>query len=276
MAQRLSPLEADTKVIDLGASFGETARFLASNFNCHVTCVNVSKTQNKMNSDMNAEVGLLDQISVIYGSFEDVPLPAESYDVAWSQDAILHSTNRETVLDEVQRLLKPEGEFIFTDLMQSENCPPDVLQPILERIHLDTLGSVSFYKSNLKKRGFVEIGRLERLDDMQTHYTRVGEELREYYDEICKLSGQDFVENMIHGLDHWVKSADEGFLAWGIMHFQKSPTLLVSALEASRNSETLSNDSIHPARGYGWWQKEGLLYITLYHIIIISGICVLR
>ena len=150
MAQRLSPLETDMKVIDLGSGFGGTARFLASNFGCHITCVNVSETQNALNREMNEQAGLSDKIDVIHGSFEEVPLPDESYNIAWSQDAILHSADRKAVLDEVQRLLKTEGEFIFTDPMQSEDCPPDVLQPILDRIHLETLGSVEFYRRNLE------------------------------------------------------------------------------------------------------------------------------
>ena len=221
MAQRLSPMETDTKVIDLGSGFGGTARFLASNFGCQITCVNVSETQNALKREMNEEAGLSDQIDVIHGSFEEVPLPDEGYDIAWSQDAILHSSDRKAVLDEVQRLLKTEGEFIFTDPMHSEGCPPHVLQPILDRIHLETLGSVEFYRSNLKNRGFIEIDTIERVDDMRTHYARVSEELRENYDKICELSGADYVENMMEGLDHWVEGADKGFLAWGIMHFQK-------------------------------------------------------
>ena len=222
MAQRLLPLGQDSNVIDLGAGFGGTARYLASNFGCNVTCVNVSEAQNALNREMNDESGLVDKINVVHGSFEEVPQPDEFYDVAWSQDAILHSANRESVLDEVQRLLKPEGEFIFTDPMQSEDCPPEVLQPILDRIHLETLGSVEFYKTNLENRGFVELDTIERLDDMRTHYARVEEELRERYDEICELSGTEYVENMLRGLGHWVDGADRGHLAWGIMHFQKN------------------------------------------------------
>lgn len=223
MAQRLAPLGEDSRVIDLGAGFGGTARYLASNFGCHVTCVNVSEAQNALNREMNAETGLADKIDVVHGSFEDVPQPNEFYDVAWSQDAILHSADRECVLDEVQRLLKPEGEFIFTDPMQSEDCPPDVLQPILDRIQLETLGSVDFYKTNLEERGFVERDTIERLDDMRTHYARVKEELHDSYDEICELSGTEYVENMLRGLGHWVDGADKGYLAWGILHFQKMP-----------------------------------------------------
>jgi len=150
MAQRLSPLAPGKRVIDLGAGFGGSARYLASNFGCHVTCVNVSEAQNLLNHEMNEEGSLLDLINIVHGNFEDVPQCAESFDVVWSQDAILHSADREAVLDEVQRLLKPNGEFIFTDPMQSKNCPPDALQPILDRIHLETLGSFDFYNDALR------------------------------------------------------------------------------------------------------------------------------
>lgn len=225
MAQRLAPLDHETRIIDLGSGFGGTARYLASNFGCRVTCVNVSETQNALNREMNDEAGLADRIDVVHGTFEAIPQPDEIYDVAWSQDAILHSASREDVLDEVQRLLKPEGEFIFTDPMQSEDCPPDVLQPILDRIHLETLGSVGFYRTNLEERGFVEMDTIDRLDDMRTHYARVKEELQENYDKICDLSGSDYVDNMLTGLGHWVDGADKGYLAWGIMHFQKDAEL---------------------------------------------------
>ncbi len=222
MAQRLSPLDPTSRVIDLGAGFGGSARYLASNFGCRVTCVNVSDEQNALNREMNAEAGLSELIDVVHGSFEEVPQPARSFDVAWSQDAILHSADRNAVLDEVQRLLRPEGEFIFTDPMQSEDCPPDVLQPILDRIHLETLGSIDFYRDSLAERDFEEVATIEHLDDMRTHYARVGEELRENYDEISELSGNEYVENMLRGLDHWVDGAANGFLAWAIMHFQKT------------------------------------------------------
>lgn len=221
MAQRLSPLAPGKRVIDLGAGFGGSARYLASNFGCHVTCVNVSEAQNLLNHEMNEEGSLLDLINIVHGNFEDVPQCAESFDVVWSQDAILHSADREAVLDEVQRLLKPNGEFIFTDPMQSKNCPPDALQPILDRIHLETLGSFDFYNDALRKRYFKEIATIDRLDDMRTHYMRVSEELRDNYEEICDLSGTEYVENMLRGLDHWVNGADNGYLAWGIMHYQK-------------------------------------------------------
>ena len=225
MARRLADvagLDADTRVIDLGAGYGGSARFLAANFGCRVTCLNLSEGQNALNREKNAEVGLDRLIDVVHGSFEDIPADDGSFDVAWSQDAILHSGDRRRVLDEVTRVLKPGGQFIFTDPMQADDCPAGVLQPILDRIHLATLGSFAFYRAELAARGFAEVATVPMVDNLRTHYARVGEDLRQRRAEITRLSGPAYVETMLRGLDHWVNGADQGYLAWGILHFRKA------------------------------------------------------
>ena len=58
----------------------------------------MSSHQNARNRMMNAEQNLADRITVVDGSFEDIPAPDQSFDLVWSQDAILHSGQRERVL----------------------------------------------------------------------------------------------------------------------------------------------------------------------------------
>jgi cyclopropane fatty-acyl-phospholipid synthase-like methyltransferase len=222
MARQLGDLTAKTRVIDLGSGYGGAARYLAATFGCQVDCLNLSRTQNELNQKNSAEAGVNELINVIHGSYEDIPAPDASYDVVWSQDAILHSGDRPRVLDEINRVLKPGGQVIFTDPMQADDCPDGVLQPILDRIHLETLASFAFYRAELTARGFEEVAVSPLLNQLRTHYTRVGEELQSRYDEIVDLSGAEYVDNMLRGLQHWVNGADKGHLAWGIVHFQKT------------------------------------------------------
>ncbi len=222
MAGQLPDLGPKRTVIDLGSGYGGSARVLAAQHRARVTCLNLSETQNELNRARNDAAGLSDLVTVVHGSFEDIPEPAATFDVAWSQDAILHSGNRTRVLDEVRRVLKPGGRFIFTDPMQADDCPPGVLQPILERIHLDSFASFSFYREELSKRGFTEISVTPLTSHLRTHYARVGEDLRARYDEIVGLSGRDYVDAMLAGLARWVDGADKGYLTWGILHFMKA------------------------------------------------------
>lgn len=219
--ETVAPLDRDKKVLDIGAGYGGAARHLAKSRECKVTCLNVSETQNDTNRYLNRRQKLTDLVSVVHGTFEEVPEPDAAYDVVWSQDAILHSGDREQVFREVARVLKPGGSFIFTDPMQADDCPEGVLQPVYDRIHLESLGSIKFYRETAEKLGFEVVATQPLTDNLRTHYARVGEELKANYDELAGLSSKDYLDRMLVGLDNWVKAADQGWLAWGILHFRK-------------------------------------------------------
>lgn len=220
LASMLRGVDQTTKVLDIGAGYGGAARHLARTRGCHVTCLNISETQNRLNRELNDKAGLAGKVDVVYGDFENIPAEDASMDVVWSQDAILHSGNRRRVLDEVKRVLRPGGQFIFTDPMQADDCPEGVLQPILDRIHLETLGSFGFYDAELGKRGFEKVEVKVLTHQLRRHYWRVGEELKANYERLSKGASTDYLDNMIKGLGHWVDGADKGYLAWGVMHYR--------------------------------------------------------
>ncbi len=223
MADRLEGrIAAGARILDLGAGYGGAARYNAERFGCHVTCLNISETQNALNRELTESAGLSELVEVVHGNFEDVPAPDRSFDAVWSQDAILHSGARGRVLDEIRRVLRPGGDLIFTDPMQSDDCPVGVLQPILDRIHLASLASFEFYRVELGRRGLDEVAVEPHTDQLRMHYWRLREELEVRYDEAVAGSGKAYVDAMMRGLQHWVDGADRGYLAWGIMHFRRS------------------------------------------------------
>jgi len=221
MAERLEGLKPGTRVLDVGAGFGGAARVIAKKYGAHVTCLNLSEVENERNRKLTAEQGLGDLVNVVHGSFEEIPEPDNSFDFVWSQDAILHSGNRKQVLKEIARVLKPGGQFIFTDPMQADNLDDEsVLAPIYDRIHLDSLGSFAFYREKLGKLGFEEVMIEDLTPQLRTHYDRVGKELANRRGELTGKVSDDYIDRMLVGLKNWVNGADNGHLAWGIMHFR--------------------------------------------------------
>lgn len=210
------------QVLDLGSGYGGAARVLAAAYGAQVTCLNLSAVENERNRALTREAGLEDRITVVDGSFDSVPFECPQFDLAWSQDAILHAPDRRAVLDEVARVLKPGGDFIFTDPMQADALQDkDALQPIYDRIHLPDLASFGFYRAELSERGFDEVEVEELTGQMRTHYARISEELDARRDELD--ASDAFIDRMLKGLRHWVSGAEDGLLAWGIMHFRKAP-----------------------------------------------------
>jgi len=221
MASKLARLGRDVRVLDIGAGYGGAARYLAKTFGCHVVALNLSAVENERNRQMNREQGLDHLIEVVDGSFEDIPFPDASFDCVWSQDAILHSGNRMRVLQEAVRVMKPGAELVFTDPMQADDCPAGVLQPILDRIHLQTLGSPGFYTGTLTDLGLEDLGYEDQRHQLVNHYGRVLAETQHREDELAQVVRRDYIARMKKGLGHWVDGGRNGYLAWGIFHFRK-------------------------------------------------------
>ncbi|MPZ00036.1 MAG: methyltransferase domain-containing protein [Actinophytocola sp.] len=208
----------DTTVLDVGAGYGGAARYLARTYGCKVTCLNLSEVENDRNRQHNAEQGLDHLIDVVDGSFEDLPFDDNAFHAIWSQDAMLHSGDRVRVLQEISRVLKPGGELIFTDPMASDSADKAGLKPILDRLHLSSMGSPSFYRRELSRLGMDVVEFDDRTPQLATHYGRVLEELEKREDAISQHVSEDYRTRMKTGLKHWVDGGRAGNLAWGIFH----------------------------------------------------------
>lgn len=220
MADLVQGLGPDVRVLDLGAGYGGAARYLAQRFGCRVVCLNLSETQNRRNRQLTAEAGLGERVQVRHGDFEAISEPDGSFDLVWSQDAILHSGNRQQVLREAARVLRPGGQLLFTDPMQAEGAPTSALAPVLQRIHLDTMGSFRFYGETLSALGFEPLRVIDKTPHLIAHYGRVRETLLSRREELTGQVSEDYVQRMLAGLQHWVDAGKAGHLAWGIMHYR--------------------------------------------------------
>jgi sarcosine/dimethylglycine N-methyltransferase len=221
MAVVAGPLDRNTRVLDIGSGFGGAARYLAKTFGCRITCLNLSEKENARNRAMNQAQGLEHLISVIDGSFEAIPAADGSFDLVWSQDAILHSGDRGRVVGEVARVLRPGGRFVFTDPMQADDCPSGVLQPVLDRIHLSTLASFAFYRQAAAQHHLEEVEIQPLTDQLPVHYERVRQGLEQARDSLTGKVSDHYIERMSTGLGHWIEAGNKGYLSWGIMHFRK-------------------------------------------------------
>lgn len=222
MADRLAErLNSKSRVLDLGAGYGGAARYLTTRFGCQVVALNLSEAENKRHRQLNQQQSLEQTIDVVDGSFEEIPCEDESFDAVWSQDAILHSGDRPQVIAEVARVLKPGGSFLFTDPMQADTCPAGVLEPILARIHLETLGSPRFYQTACEQLGLSFVGFEQATEQLVAHYRRVLQETEKQQPRLSQEISNDYIERMKVGLGHWINGGQQGHLAWGIFEFLK-------------------------------------------------------
>ncbi|EAY27856.1 SAM-dependent methyltransferase [Microscilla marina] len=220
MGQMLD-ITPNTHILDIGSGYGGAARQLVRKYGCKVTCLNLSQVENERNRSKNEEEKLSHLITVQEGNFEELPFNDATFDVVWSEDAILHSGNKPQVFAEVQRVLKSGGEFIFTDPMQSDDCPEGVLDNVLARVYLEALGSVKLYRALAKENNLKEKQVIEMPEQLITHYTKVLAELNRSYESIIEASNKTYIDQMKNNLEHWIEAGKNKHLNWGILHFSK-------------------------------------------------------
>ncbi|KAL8811901.1 MAG: hypothetical protein Q9223_001412 [Gallowayella weberi] len=219
-------LDYKTRILDLGAGYGGAARFLAKKYECEVVCLNLSRVQNDRNRELNRQEGLVEKVHVFEGVFEEVPASVGGdFDVIWSQDSFLHSLNRDQIVSEIDRLLRKDGEgrVVFTDIMASADAwkkQPELMERMMERLHLSSLATVEFYQAAFKGKGFRNLGYWDGVGHFGTHYRRLGEELeRRKEDLLGQGVDEKVMERHTGGMKKWVEAKEMGCVQWGILCF---------------------------------------------------------
>lgn len=222
MAETVETITSSTRVLDLGAGYGGAARWLANKSGCKVTCLNLSEVQNKRNRSMSREAKLDHLIEVVDGDFEQLPFDDDSFDLVWSQDSFLHSSNRQAVVREISRVLVSEGgAVVFTDPMAAANPSEEKLGPIKQRLSIDTFASQKFYDEEFAKYSFKAVNFEGHCDQLTLHYSRVLHEIEKQKETLDKDIPMDYIEQVKIGLNNWVSGGKDGQLDWGIHLFRR-------------------------------------------------------
>lgn len=90
-------------MLDIGSGYDGAARYLAERYEYLVDCLNISETQNRRNEKLIDAQKLSGAVRVYRGDFQAMPFENETYDALWSQDAMVHGSDREAIFQEADR-----------------------------------------------------------------------------------------------------------------------------------------------------------------------------
>ena len=118
----LAQIQADDRVLDIGAGLAGSARMLASACGCRVDCVELSPDYCAGALLLNRLTGLDAHIAVHEGSALDLPFPDDSFDAVWMQNVGMNIADKRKLYAEVCRVLKPDGRFVFQEMAAGETA----------------------------------------------------------------------------------------------------------------------------------------------------------
>jgi sarcosine/dimethylglycine N-methyltransferase len=220
MADAATVSEGD-RVLDLGCGYGSTARYLAANYGCRVTGLTISNEELKLARERAQEAGLDHLLTFEYGDFHNVEYSDESFDIVWSQEAFLHGADKERILRECHRVLKPGGTFIFSDILVRRDTPQADRERLYARLKTTDIWDFPDYEDGLNRCGFEILNAEDHSRYVAPTYGGVVSKVREQRPALAERIGDDTVANTIKALDFWVESANAGKVGWGIFLAKK-------------------------------------------------------
>lgn len=174
------------KALDICSGDGSIALYLSKKLKLDITGVDFSDVGVKA-----ADIRRASKTHFCIGLAENLPLKTRYFDLIYSLDSFIHIYDKEPLIKECFRLLKPNGKFVFSDWIDSNNVPKRIQRTGELWGHIYVISKWR-YKQLLKKNGF----KLIKITDNGKKFSKTiarWEQVNSYYaDHLIKQCGQEY------------------------------------------------------------------------------------
>ncbi|MDF1727029.1 MAG: methyltransferase domain-containing protein [Sulfitobacter sp.] len=150
----------EARMLDIGCGSGAIAVALVQEHGAgHVTGIDVETPVCAASRRRVAQAGLSDRIEIVEVTPGPLPFDAESFDIVFSKDSIIHIPDKEALAADVFRILRPGGWFAASDwLIAHDDSPSPEMEAYIAQEDLDfAMASPARYEAALKAAGFEDI-----------------------------------------------------------------------------------------------------------------------
>ncbi len=212
---REAGITSGQRVLDVGCGYGAAGIYLAREHGCEVVGQNISEKELAKAGELAREAGVADRATFEYGDFHDIPSPDDSFDVVFSQEALLHGVDKQQILRECKRVLRQGGRVAFSDLLVQAHVEEEEREAIYARVHSPVMWDLQQYVDGLSEAGFDVVTAEDWSRNVAPTYAAVRAGLIEHRDALEGKVPAEQIDSTIDALQLWVDSADAGKIGLG-------------------------------------------------------------
>ncbi len=203
-------IEQSHHVLDVCSGMGGPARYVAFHRGCRVTGLDLTESRIDGSRNLTSLVGLDKLVDFQRGDAQAMPFEDGMFDVAISQEALLHVPDKAAVIAECGRVLKPGGVIAFTDLTRTAPLEPDAmakLGPALASVNFATMAAYRYWLEAHEFEVITAYDRSEELKAILTErlamYKKLGSQTRERFGAEREKEWEEgytfFVDTVVNG-----------------------------------------------------------------------------
>ena len=196
-------IAAASQVLDVASGMGGPARYLAHNYGCRVTGIDLTESRVEGAKRLTELAGLSDRVAFRTANALANPFPDQAFDVVIGQEAWCHIPEKEQLIAECVRVTRAGGHIAFTDILERGGLNSDDREKLRQGMGFADLGTLAGYlgllaaAEDLSARWAVILRhRLEMYRSLEAQtVAQVGEATYRRWDDIYSL----FVSSVENG-----------------------------------------------------------------------------
>ena len=122
----VAEINSKSCVLDISSGRGTTSCFLAQQFGCHITGIDISPLSTSLASHKVDVQNLSPLIDFLAADAEHLPFSDSTFDVIISECSFSLQIDKQRGAGEIARVLKPGGKFVLTDVMLKSNLSQEL------------------------------------------------------------------------------------------------------------------------------------------------------
>ena len=153
-----------------------------------------------------------------------MPFGAESFDVIFSNEAILHSADKGALMCNIAKILTKDGICVISDIIEAPDVDKTKLQDVYRRLDLPSMGNHELYDKKLTESGLTKVIKEVSSNPIINHYGMVLYSVTELKrEELLGPNGvsKEFLDQQASGLFSWVDNGIAGLVEQGWFVYRK-------------------------------------------------------
>jgi len=163
------------EVLDIGCGIGGAARYLATCHHVKVTGIDITPDFIALGRHFNTWLGLAADVRLAEASALDLPFADNSMDAAIMIHDGMNIADKNALMAEVSRVVKPGGVFGIYDVMLGGNGPVSYPMPWANQAEDSEIAPLQVYEQALKDAGFTPFHLAGRREECLKTFAEIAE-----------------------------------------------------------------------------------------------------
>ncbi len=164
-------------ILDVAAGMGGPARYLAHNFGCRVTGIDLTESRVEGAKRLTELCRLSGRVAFQTANALENPFPDQTFDVVIGQEAWCHIPDKGRLIAECVRVTKIGGRIAFTDILERGGLNADDRDKVGQGMGYVDLATLAGYQGLLEAAGCV----VEEAEDLSARWAVILRQRLEMY-----------------------------------------------------------------------------------------------